>query len=136
MPESNQADSSAELFRLLEEWRTLTTAEAKAIELEDWDILHELQDVKNKLQASIVASETAFFQNPALPDATKETERNRLKLTTAELMLLEQQNQIVLTRRIAETDLELKESNKAISSLKFIQQAYGKSGSSFWQAYS
>ncbi|MCF7762508.1 MAG: hypothetical protein K9N62_02430 [Verrucomicrobia bacterium] len=136
MAEINQADSSAVLFQLLEEWRTLTTAESRAIELENWDALHELQSVKNELQASIVAAETTFFQNPALPDDAKEAERQRLKRTTAELMLLEKQNQTVLTTRIAETDLELKESNKTISSLKFIQQAYGKSGNSFWQAYS
>lgn len=124
------------LHELLAEWRNLTIAETKAIRTDDWSYLQEVQARKASLQQSIQDSEHTVFQSTSISEERKQTVRNHLRGTAAELLALEQSNQEVLTKRIAETDVDLKQSNRAISSLREVQKAYGRSGRSFWQAYS
>lgn len=120
----------------LDDWRSLTLAEGKAIQTENWERLKQLQIQKVALQKSIEDSERSLFQSSSLTELQKSEERIRIKEIVNELLALEQKNQDVLTKRMAETDVELKDSNRTISSLRYIQKAYGKGGRSFWQAYS
>lgn len=121
---------------LLGEWEKLTLAETQAIHTDDWRYLQEVQAQKASLQQSIQDSEHTVFESSSLSEERKQSIRNGLKETAAELLALEQANQEVLTKRITETDGDLKQSNRAMSSLREVQKAYGRSGRSFWQAYS
>lgn len=134
---ASEDDARVEVLRgFLCDWKRLTLAEAQAIQAEDWDRLQQLQTQKVALQKSIEDSEYSLFQSSFLTKRQKDDERARIKETANELLALEQKNQDALAKRMAETDAELKDSNRTISSLRYIQQAYGKGGRSFWQAYS
>ena len=136
MPALGDEPAVLVLNGLLEEWEKLTLAETKAIHTDDWRHLHNVQSRKASLQQSIQDSEHSVFENSSLSDERKQSVRSRLRETAAKLLALEQSNQEVLTKRITETDGDLKQSNRAISGLREVQKAYGRSGRSFWQAYS
>ena len=130
-------DSSAEgLHRLLEDWRALTLAEAASIKVGDWNGLEELHAKKLVLQHLIEDSQARFSSNESISLEKRAAVKQQLKQIASQLLALEEKNRTTLSEQMAQADTQLKISNKAISSLRHVQQAYGVSDRSFWQAYS
>jgi hypothetical protein len=137
MQQSRSRNSALEqLFRLLEDWRAFTLAETNLITCSDWPGLEELQSKKANLQAVIEQAETAWLTLPNVSEAEKSQVKVNLRKIASELVALETHNRELLSEHLAHTDSELKNSSKTISSLRNLQNAYGRSGQSFWQAYS
>jgi hypothetical protein len=131
------SDSSAEnLHRLLEDWRALTLAETASIKVGDWNGLEELHAKKLVLQQLIEESEARFSSNESISLEKRSAVKQQLRQVASQLLSLEEKNRTALSEQMAQADTQLKLSNKAISSLRHVQQAYGVSDRSFWQAYS
>jgi hypothetical protein len=135
---SNQTNepSAEQLHRLLEDWRALTFAETVSIRASDWNGLEELHAKKLVLQQLIEDSEAKFSHNENIPLEKRSAVKQQLRQVASQLLALEEKNRTALSEQMAQADTQLKLSNKAISSLRHVQQAYGVSDRSFWQAYS
>ncbi len=133
--ENDQA-SPGTLYRLLDDWKELTPAETASIRSSDWPGLEKLHARKLQLQSLIEASESKFFESENVPAERKSSAKKHLRELAAELLALEEKNRKSLADLMAQADTQLKTSNKAIRSLRHVQQAYGAADRSFWQAYS
>lgn len=137
MQSSSSSGSATEILnRLLGEWRTLTLAETTAIHSSDWEGLEKLHGRKLALQRLIEDSETKFLNDQSVSVEKRSSEKQRLRQLAAELLTLEEKNRVILAEQMSHADKQLKLSNKAIRSLRHVQQAYGAADRSFWQAYS
>lgn len=135
-PSGTGEDPLQRLFHLLQDWRSLTLTETNLIHAADWQRLEQLQVQKTHLQKLIAESEAAFANSANYSAAEKTKSKARLREITTELVALETQNRALLADHLSRTDAQLKEANRTISSLRGIQNTYGKSHPSFWQAYS
>jgi hypothetical protein len=137
MRSAGSADSHLQsLFSLLDEWKSLTLAETESIQAEDWKTLDSLQSRKSSLQPLIEELESKFFSSSEVSPEAKSAQRERLKRFAVELSEMEVGNRDMLSHHISRADKEIKDSNRSISSLRHVQQAYGTSSRSFWQTYS
>lgn len=132
----NSDESIDVLFQLLEQWRTLTHAEAESIRKLDWQNLDRLQSEKTQLQEAVRIAERAVFAGAALPPERRSRERKRLQETAQELKRLEIENRDLLMRLLEETDAQLKSGSRTISELREIQKAYGSGPETFWEDFS
>ena len=141
MSSSQTSPQSAEqallaLEELLKEWKSITESERRSLDSDDWSSLEDLQERKGHFQRLISDAEGCLFSGEMLSSDRKAIEKERLRRWIEELVRMESDNGELLARKLSFADSQLKHSEKAIRSLRHIQQAYGVGRRSFWHAYS
>lgn len=108
---------------MLREWKRLTLAESKAIQLQDWDEVQRVQDTKAQLKAEYESLA------PNHHDAQYRQEAN-------EVIALEKNNWDSLSRSLQVTRAEIANEDKSIQNIQQVHRAYGSQNGSYWQQYS
>ena len=105
---------------MLREWKRLTLAESRAIQLQDWDEVQRVQDTKAQLKAQYESLA------PNHHDAQYRQEAN-------EVIALEKNNWDSLSRSLQVTRAEIANEDKSIQNIQQVHRAYGSQNGSYWQ---
>ncbi|MDX1951815.1 MAG: hypothetical protein SFY81_06500 [Verrucomicrobiota bacterium] len=126
----------ADIFKLYEEWRTLTEAETSAIMASNWAQVKQCQAAKQRLQEVIVrTTEEANLQWKHAGADLKQVE-HKLRCVINELICMEMKNAEFLESRKAEVQNELASLDQSRRNLDKIQQSYSSAPRPMWQSFS
>ncbi len=125
-----------ELWKLYEQWRSLTEAEAEAIRSSSWGRLSEWQDAKFKLRQELIQATEAFQTEQVCNQLNREELECQFRTLIGELILLETRNGELLAVRQQAAKLEQMEMDRTHRNLRQIQRSYAPPRSALWQSYS
>jgi hypothetical protein len=129
-------DATADLTRVLAEWRRLTNLEGEAILGDDWHGLAEQQIRKERLQAEI---QSALELDGATPSTQARISRGTEPMfdsAVGELMALERRNGDLLAEKRIRRRAESERLARTLLDLQGVRRAYGSSRGPHWQSYS
>lgn len=124
-------NTDEKLLKLYGFWRVLTEHEREAIHSSDWIRVGELQSQKRHLQDDILAIYEEVQPNQGAPPFEV-----RYRTLGQKLILLETENAATMSEKLQETELELKEIDRAGRNLRQVHRAYTHGWKSGWQTYS
>ena len=107
---------------MLREWKRLTLAESRAIQLQDWAEVQRLQDTKAQIRAE-------YEQLDPMVDEA------RFRPEAQEVLALEQANLDCLSHSMQTTRAQILAEDKSIQNIQQVQRAYGSRFGTYWQQY-
>lgn len=125
-----------ELAELFQTWRQLSEAEARAIQLDAWPQLEQLQAAKLALQPRIDAA-TAQVRTKLARQTAEAREHERLFRNMAEeLMRLEERNLDLIASRRQAVLAQRELLDQAANNLRHVHRSYAPRPTAHWQSYS
>ncbi len=126
----------AELNMFLSQWLTITQAERRAIEAENWTELNRQQSLKQEMMPRLTAALERWRSGFVTPEQARGAQRARFQPTVDQLIQEENKNQVMLQNRRSSVKGELDKLDQSASQLRNVQKAYGTPAMTMWRSYS
>ena len=125
--------ATLEIEPLYAQWKALTEAERRSIELGAWESLAGIQAAKRDLQGLIIKAEGETGVVGSNAAGARDV---MLKGTFEQLMRMEMENLELLECRMAAARAERENLDRSSSNLRRLHRSYAGPAASAWQSYS